>query len=714
MGPTKANTQVAQASIPLWMQVPIDQEQPQTPELDQQAPQEQPMWMRVPVDQGPKEDPVYSNIDPDLEAPALVRAQVGALDKPEDRLTAIRKHYPDAEPYQGDNFIMTDPKTGKVMLYNQPGWLPTSGDIASILPEVGEGIGAVGGAVGGGAMGTGVAPGPGTVVGGMIGAGAGATAGRELTQRGLNWAFGNEDTRTGGEQAWDATKTFLVNGAGEGVGMALAPVAGKVARGVSNFVGDSSKKLVAGTADDAASAAQRAADLRGIGAEPTAGMVNGSPVTAVKEQALAATRTGKPIQDRISQAFDAMGNEANRIVSGITPQTLSRQELGQALKDQAEVLKGQIKDRGDYLYSRVGEKTGNAPALGNNTRSYLDQLQVERKAMGKSASLNNGSSVDQVIKQAKAITDDIGSGVNFNTLKEARTNIRLLKDDRNLDPILRDRYNGLYQALTADMGETAASSGDDALQAWRKANNYSFRNSKGSWSTKGSIDELANKTPEAAADWVLQQVNKGGTRLNAVRRQIERTEGGADVWNALTGSSVERMGVTRGTDGVESFNPTQMLKQWTNLSPEAKDAMFHGTARAQYRQDLDRLARVADNMKNYRRLDNHSNTTKAAGALKEVMPVDTKTLWGAMLLGPKAFAISAAGKTANLGYKKWQAKMLTDPRTVNWLANIPASQMQKGGLKAHVARLAQIGASTTDNALATAIDSYLREVGYSD
>ena len=39
---------------------------------------------------------------------------------------------------------------------------------------------------------------------------------------------------------------------------------------------------------------------------------------------------------------------------------------------------------------------------------------------------------------------------------------------------------------------------------------------------------------------------------------------------------------------------------------------------------------------------------------------------------------------------------------------------QKGGLKAHVARLAQIGASTTDNALATAIDSYLREVGYSD
>ncbi|WP_245307641.1 hypothetical protein [Rhizobium altiplani] len=684
-----------------WENDPIVQE------TSQAAP-----WESDPiVDEAPKALS-SADIDPNLEAPAGVRARVGALDKPEDRLTALRKSYPDAQPYSGDNFIMTDPATGKTIIYNKPGWIPSMGDFASLIPEAGEAAGAVGGAVLG-AIGGSAAPVVGTTAGAIGGAGTGATIGREAAQRSANYLFGNEDTRTGGEQAWDAAKTFGLNAGGEGLGLIAAPLVSKAARGVSNSVKDGPRRFVAGQADDPALAAQRAADFRGVGVEPTAGMVSGAPNTALKEQALAATRAGQQIQDRIGQAFGAMDNEAGRIVGDINPQTLTRQELGQALKDQSAAYKSASKARNDYLYDQVGKLTGDAPASGTNTRQFLDELQAERKTMGKSAVLNNGKSLDSVIEQTQAIVDDIGSGINFNTLKQARTNIGAIANDPGVDQVLRDRAQGLYTALAKDMGETAQSVGGDAFQAWKKANNRFRRTSDPTsiYSTKNSLDPILKaQTPEQAADWVLGQVNKGGTRINSVRRQIERTEGGSDLWNTLTGSTVERMGV----DASGNFNPTRMLQGWAKMSDEAKDAMFHGTARSPYRQDLDRLARVADNMKSYRRMDNHSNTTKAANALSAMNPFDKTTLIGSLFVGPKAFAISAAGKGANYSYKRWQAKMLTSPETVRWLSQIPREEMSRGGLKGHLKQLGKVAASTSDNALAVAINDYFREIGYSE
>ncbi|TWF46330.1 hypothetical protein [Neorhizobium alkalisoli] len=50
------------------------------------------------------------DLDTSADAPNYIRLQVGALDKPEDRLAALRKTYPDAKPYGEDNFIYTDEK----------------------------------------------------------------------------------------------------------------------------------------------------------------------------------------------------------------------------------------------------------------------------------------------------------------------------------------------------------------------------------------------------------------------------------------------------------------------------------------------------------------------------------------------------------------------------------------------------------------------------
>lgn len=718
-------TQVKSSRAPMpWESDPIVGAEEATPTSAQETGTVDGPWMNDPVVEQTAPGLSADNIDPDMEAPALVRAQVGALDKPEDRLAALRQSYPDAQPHGDGNFIMTDPETGKTMIYNRESWVPSGGDFASILPEVGEGVGGIlggiGGFIGGGAAGSAV-PVVGTAVGAgagaITGAGAGATVGRETVQRGLNWAFGNEDTRTTEEQLGDAAKTFALNAGGQALGMGAGAIIGKAAKAI----GPGGKNLVAGAADDPVKAAQRIDDFKAVGAKPTAGMVNGQPSTATREQALAQTRAGKPIADRIAQAFDANENAFTRNVSEMAPQTLTRQEMGEELIRGSELVKEQIKNRGDYLYNKVAEKTGDAPALGQNTRSFLERLQTERNAMGKSASLNAGPKVDQVIEQAKAITDDIGSGVNFNVLKEARTNIRMLRDDKNIDPVLRSRMGGLYDALTADMEATAASSGADALQAWRKANNFSFRNSKGSWGTQDSIDPILKaETPEKAADYLLAQVNKGGTRLNAIRRQLERTEGGANLWNTLTGSTVERMGIVRGADGIEMFDQNRMFREWAKLSPEAKDAMFKGTARKKFRDNFEIVARNAANLKEYRRFDNHSGTQKAVSALEEFDPFNKNNLLGAVVgfgvSGGAPGAIVAAGGRAVGSFvaKRWQAKLLTSDETVEWLANLGKAQMQKGGLKAHVAKLAQMGRTTTDQSLRVAINDYLREVKYEE
>lgn len=67
-------------------------------------------------------------IDQDTGAPAFVRAQVGGSPT-EDRLANIRRFYPDAAPYDDDNFIYTNPDTGRLTLYNPPGF-----DVAGTSP----------------------------------------------------------------------------------------------------------------------------------------------------------------------------------------------------------------------------------------------------------------------------------------------------------------------------------------------------------------------------------------------------------------------------------------------------------------------------------------------------------------------------------------------------------------------------------------------------
>src|SRR5262245_36473335 len=89
--------------------------------------------------------PFEKGLDKRSGANASARRDVGGAITPMDKLATLRRYYPDAQPYGDDNFVFTDPSTGRPTLYNPPGLDP--GDIPSLTPEAFEFTGGTVGAL---------------------------------------------------------------------------------------------------------------------------------------------------------------------------------------------------------------------------------------------------------------------------------------------------------------------------------------------------------------------------------------------------------------------------------------------------------------------------------------------------------------------------------------------------------------------------------------
>lgn len=662
-------------------------------------------WKKRIIEQSRPLDIDQDYVDALDEAPVSVRLEAGALDKPEDKLAALKKRYPDAAPFGDSNFIMTDPETGKVIQYNRSSWMPSLGDIASVTPEIGEslggGIGAILGAFGG-------------PLGAIGGAGAGSVFGRESTQRGLNAIFGNDDTRSTGEQIRDASITAGLGMAGEGVGRLAAKgfQAGKDAwvRGA-----------IGGGVDDPVKAAERAADLRAIGADPTAGMVNGSEKSALFEHSLIPTRSGDVIQSRIEDAFAKQNDEFGRIVGSLSDQPLDIASAGARLREQAELAKEAAKAQSEKLYGAVDSHV-TAPAISSNTNDFLASLTKERAGYGSFDELNRAPQADRVIAQTSAILQDAAKGMSFEQLKSARSAIGGMASDET-DRVLKGHLNGLYASLTKDMEATAAQS-SEGLSAFKAANDF-YRDeitSPTGFGKGGAAHKLLNEADtDNIMKWVMATDSSGGNRIAAVRRTIQKSEGGAKAWDEITAGVIDRLG--RNNKG--EFDPGTYLRNFTDMSDNAKSAMFAGTGNAQLRNDLDRLARISENWTKYRGGKNHSNTSNHIAARDALNPMSKDNLllpilgaatyiepMSALAAGGAGLAKKGIPAAVNKLSQGSRAKLMTSPETVNWLAGIPTAEMQKGGLKGHLGKLNQLRKKTQNQTLAQAIGDYMFSVGY--
>ncbi|KQO79433.1 hypothetical protein [Rhizobium sp. Leaf262] len=665
-----------------------------------------PEWLAgaVPVqDEAPSSRFTEDQINVNYEAPASVRFEVGALVKPEDRLRVLQKHYPDAEPYGDGNFIMTHPENGEVMLYNQEGWIPSAGDFASVVPEAAEVIGAAGGGIfgglGGAAAGTAV-PGVGTVAGGvggaMTGAGAGGATAKDLAERGINWWFGNEDTRTLGEYAKDKAIDAAMSAAGEGAGMVAAKAGQAIAAPI--------KARWAGKAMDDAAAKQLAKDFADEGIKPTAGTITQNPKTLRAEANIAARNP----HSRVAETQDAIDRElASRFEKTVEavgansdPAALvgTTQSAGEGLVAKAQEANRNLNQQRDTMYSQLDSMVGSTPSAGgSNTQALLAKMNTEKKAFGDSAKINKGPLLDDAIRQTKAAAGDLKKGISFRDAQEMRSAVGKRAFDRNTDPYLAGRYKQLYEAVTNDMAETAKSAGDEVFKAWKEADSFNA-SLYGPNSPKEAVKGLTKAAdPEAAFSFLTQKVKQGGTRIKAAREQIERV-GGAAQWDETVGVYMNRIGTHPNAAGESVFSPGRFLQEWKKIAPEAKDELFAG-ARQTYRQDLDKLARMVE-------------ARSAASKVKGRLGSEADNLL------TQAFRTVTAPVSA--GKRVYMDRLLTDSRVVKWMTGIPQAQMTKGGIRDHISWLRNFSrealrAGTDDSeALHNAINNYLADSGIED
>ncbi len=620
-------------------------------------------------------------IDRDTGSPAFVRAQVGGAPA-QDRLANIKRYYPDAAPYGDDNFVYTNPDTGKLTLYNPPGM--DFGDVASIAREAfvatGAGLGASFGFAGG------LTTGPGAVVASptmaALGAGTGGSVAGELFDTYSNIVLGRVDTRSVFDRTVDAGTEFFLSAAGQRGGELLT-------EGAKRALGGGTKK-----------AAQLAQKFRSLRIEPPAGAVSSSNTVGTLEKALEASPfSGDVIQKQAKRVLEEITKAANSMIAKFgTP--VSKAETGSVIRTAASNAAGRFKATQNAAYEKAFD------LIGKDAPVALDAVRALRESLEKQLGEAPGSlkrSLGQAINTLKTIEMDaaesaVSGTIPFSALRQIRTAI-----GKDLDEPLLAGSTGsqnvamrqVYGALTEDMSAVAKLAGPEARKALEVADRYTraWMNTAGATLNKiGKFD-----TDEQAYNFAMSRLGDGGTNLQRLRNQFEPEE-----WDTVAASVLEKIGLARpgAQDATgEVFSVNTFLTNWSKMSAEAKNALFGGKRYAEMREGLDTLVDVASSLKGVEKLANTSNTGRVL--------ITYLTLTGAgtglaeMGAGQGAGALSAF-LVGGLG-SRYSAKLITSPRFINWLTT-PVTN--PNGIGAHFGRLTAI--ASEDPALKEPIEAFLQ------
>lgn len=652
------------------------------------------------------------------EAPASLRARVAGLPSPEDRLRAIRSFAPDAQPLENGNYIMTDPETGKPMLFNREGWLPSWGDVAEFIPEAVGGVsGALTGAAGG-AVGTAAGP-VGTGAGAIAGGATGYAAGKRATQKGLNWWFGDEDTRDLGDRLSSGATDLLVGATGEVAGPLATKAVGSAVRGVGSLAGRAVPNVTEGRAarelgglvDDTAGAAQRLKTFSDADIKPTPGMIGGARVAQAEAQA---ARNLPDVREGLDAVNDQFANRWGKIRNDMTGGSdLSAAEAGAVIRDSVGDLSQNVKTKTSRMFDEVGELTGDLPAVGKSTGEFVESVTAEFNKAGESAKLNLGSTYKGVLEQADALRADIRKGTGFDALKEARTRIGEIAFDRNAPAATRNMYGRLYGAITKDMEATAAQGGDEALAAWKRATNFSKRTKQdtGVVSTPAMQKLLKKDTPESLYRLISSGVKNNGTKVNDIMKQV-RLGGGQEAVQDVFSTTVNKLGVNRQGE----FSPTRWLTDYDAWADEAKDAFFRHV------KNGSTLRKEADNFRAaVKELAEYQNSIKAGNKDRTLAKAGME--WANNMLGDKqvgalagvasggsTLPVTAAVMGKNFLVSRASNKMFTNPETLKFLTRSVKGEPDKqvvGAMKKFIR-------TARDEATKAILRQYLQSIGEAD
>ena len=292
---------------------------------------------------------------------------------------------------------------------------------------------------------------------------------------------------------------------------------------------------------------------------------------------------------------------------------------------------------------------------------------------------------------------------SYEVVSALRTRIgQKLSDSSLISDVPRGELKKLYGSLMNDI-ETSLASNPKASADLRRANAFTRE-------LHNKVDNFldpvtSKKTPEEVFNALMQNTQEGGTRLREVFNSIP--EGQRKIVSATV---FDKMGKARpGQQGAEGtdFSVETFLTNWNKLSPVAKKQITRDFSPDMTRS-LDNITQASERIRNVNRaMPNPSGTGITNSAFATLTALGSAALGG--LTGNIGTAAAAGGVViAGSAIPNVTARMMTNPRFVNWLAQqtkVPAS-----AVAGQVTLLRAMNEKENDDLLQSDINKFLNSV----
>lgn len=392
------------------------------------------------------------------------------------------------------------------------------------------------------------------------------------------------------------------------------------------------------------------------------------------------------INNKANMQSQEMGDTFNKLAQALSPNATSTKTgrmITNAIRGEGGFV-DKFQNKADNLYKEFGELLGGETpvdvqntqkALINNTSPILgaentSNLFINPKMKAIAEAVNKDVQSEQPLTLENAYLNAFPESNVFNPSGRQSIEIpgtqaegknlpyRAVSGLRSLvgkklaeNPLVSDvphsEYKNLYGGLSQDMQNAAEQAGPDALKAFNKANRY-YKAAMGRISDLNPI--INSSTPEKVFQSAMSGAKEGATNINTVMRSVDKP-----TKQAITATILKRMGLaTPGNqnDLGDSFNTATFLTNWNKFSPEAKQTLF-GSHGKEFQDKIDKLAKVADNLKSGSKIyANPSGTAQASAAINTLINAIYK---------PISVISSVVGANK-------LAKNLTNPEFVDWLA----------------------------------------------
>jgi hypothetical protein len=420
--------------------------------------------------------------------------------------------------------------------------------------------------------------------------------------------------------------------------------------------------------DSAQATKQRIADAATSGIPLNVGEASGSKFLQKVQATSQAFWGSGPFDHLADQQRAALHDRIAGIVDNLTPQgaVISPMGAGAAINQGKKATLRSMAAAEEAAYNHLDSLVHpDTPIDMTRTLALANKLAAPNPGAVASTSAAIPDSItnfrDNLVTDLKG-----GNTLPYSAVRAMRTN---LGDKANWNPVVAKGAlpNGarklLYGQMTQDLADGVSWLGKDAKDAADTASSLYAQNQQRRKDLNNMITKVMNNGgTEAVYNATTSKMSAGSTRISKVMSALN-----PDEQNVLRATVIDRLGRAKpnlqNAQGSE-FSPSTFLTNYTDqkFSPEAKDALFGQST--PLRSALDSLANTTSTLRNSKALKNPSGTGPLGAHAWQGYGVVSEIL-GSLLLGhPLLAAAGAASPVAN----NVLARVMTNPRTVNWMA----------------------------------------------